>query len=107
MDSKRNEKDEIELNGLHFEWHSLKAATNLRKHKVSFEEATTIFGDEKLLVVPDREHNQEEERYLAFGLSDQGRLLTLCFTERQARIRLISARLAERWERREYETANE
>lgn len=107
MNSRRDENDESALDGLYFEWHKLKAAANLKKHKVSFEEAKTIFGDERLLVIPDREHNEEEERYLAFGRSDRGRVLTLCFTERRERIRIISARLAERWERREYESAND
>jgi uncharacterized protein len=92
---------------LEFEWHPLKAAANLRKHKVSFGEAATVFSDEKHLEVPDREHSDEELRYIAIGRSEQGRLLTLVFTERGTRLRLISARLAEPWERREYESTHE
>ena len=91
---------------LEFEWHPVKAASNFRKHKVSFVEASTIFGDERVLVVPDREHSYDEERSLAIGRSEQGRLITMCFTERGERLRIISARLAERWERREYENAS-
>lgn len=92
---------------LEFEWNPLKAAANLKKHGVSFDEARTIFGDEKLLVAPDREHSDDEARSLAVGLSQAGRFLTVCFTDREGRVRIISARAAERWERREYERANE
>jgi uncharacterized DUF497 family protein len=95
-----------EFDGIQFEWHPFKAAMNLKKHKVSFDEARTIFGDKKNLVIPDREHSYDEERSLAIGMSDQGRVLVMCFSEREERIRIISARLAERWERREYESAN-
>jgi hypothetical protein len=92
---------------LEFEWHPLKAAANQRKHKVSFDEAKTIFGDKKHLEVPDRVHSFEELRYLAIGRSEQKRLLTLVFTERGTKLRLISARIAEPWERRQYENADE
>lgn len=92
--------------GLIFEWHTAKAAANLRKHGVSFDEASTIFGDENHLVIPDREHSFEETRFLAIGRSEEDRLLTVCFTERGTRLRLISARISEVWERREYETTN-
>lgn len=92
---------------LAFEWHIGKAAANLKKHGVSFEEASTIFGDENQLVIPDREHSFEELRYLIIGRSGRDRLLTVCFTERGSRLRIISARIAEPWERSEYETANE
>jgi uncharacterized DUF497 family protein len=107
MDSEQNDVDEKVLEDLEFEWHPPKAAANLKKHKVSFDEAKTVFGDKKHVVVPDREHSTEEERFLAIGLSDRGRFITLCFTERDPRLRLISARLSEPWERREYESANE
>jgi uncharacterized protein len=106
MDSDQDHRNGSDLEGFEFEWHAVKAAANLKKHKVSFDEAKTIFGDKKHLVVPDREHSYGEERYLAIGLSDQRRFITLCFTERDARLRLISARLAEPWERREYENAD-
>lgn len=92
--------------GLEFEWHASKAAANLRKHGVSFDEASTIFADEKQLAVPDREHSLDEMRWLAIGRSGQNRLLTVCFTERGTKLRLISARTAEPWERREYEAQN-
>jgi uncharacterized protein len=107
MDSDLDDRDDEDLDELEFEWYPIKAVANLKKHKVSFEEARTIFGDRKHLVVPDREHSEFEERSLAIGRSDQGRLLIMCFTERRNRLRIISARLAERWERRVYEIGNE
>jgi uncharacterized protein len=107
VDDDRDVSDKSSLEGLDFEWYPPKAAANLKKHKVTFDEAKTIFGDKKHIVFPDREHSYEEERYLAIGSSDQGRLIVLCFTERGPRLRLVSARLAEPWERREYEIANE
>lgn len=91
------------IDDLKFEWHRSKASANLKKHKVSFQEATTVFGDKRHLVVPDRVHSYDEERSLAIRFSEKRRLLTLCFTERKDRIRIISARLAEPWERRIYE----
>jgi hypothetical protein len=107
MDSYQNDLNEDSFEGIEFEWYPPKAAANLKKHKVSFDEAKMVFGDKKHIVFPDREHSFDEERYLAFGKSDQGRLIVLCFTERGRKLRLISARLAELWERREYEIANE
>jgi len=107
MDSDQGDRDESGLRELDFDWHPPKSADNQKKHGVSFDEAKTIFGDQKDIVFPDRNHSDEEERYLAIGRSAQGRLILLCFTERGPKLRLISARLAESWERREYEIANE
>lgn len=92
-----------QFDGLEFEWHSAKAALNRKKHDVAFEEAMTVFADDRGLVVSDRLHSDDEPRSLLIGYSEKRRLLTVCFTERGHRLRLISARLAERWERREYE----
>lgn len=105
-----NEQDDGEwedIKKLEFEWHSVKAAANLKKHHISFDEAKTVFAEKKHLEVPDREHSHDELRFLAIGKSKQGRLLTVAFTERGTKLRLISARLAEPWERREYEKPNE
>lgn len=103
-----NDHDDAEFPGsLAFEWHASKDAANFRKHGVSFDEASTIFADDNQLVIPDRAHSFDEIRYLAIGRSEQDRLLTVCFTERGPKLRLISARVAEPWERREYEGANE
>lgn len=99
----RGAGDRDNIDDLRFEWHPPKASANLKKHKVSFHEAKTVFGDIRHVVVPDRVHSYDEERSLAIGFSEKRRLLTMCFTERKDRIRIISARLAEPWERRIYE----
>jgi len=107
MDSDRDDRNGDSLEGIEFEWYPLKAAANLKKHKVSFDEARTVFGDENALVVPDRVYSDDEERSLIIGRSEQERLLIVCFTERSNRLRIISARPVEPWERREYENANQ
>lgn len=107
MGPEQGKSEREDAGKLEFEWHPIKAASNLKKHKVSFEEAMTVFGDKRHLEVPDREHSYDELRYLAIGRSNQDRLLTLAFTERGSKIRIISARAAEPWERREYETGSE
>jgi uncharacterized protein len=107
MGQGQDSTDGDETGKLEFEWHPPKAAANLKKHKVSFDEAKTVFGDKRHLEVTDREHSFDEMRHLAIGRSEKGRILTLAFTERAAKIRLISARVAEPWERREYENRDE
>jgi uncharacterized DUF497 family protein len=102
----RDHDDRIDIREIVFEWYPPKAQSNLEKHKVSFEEASTIFGDEKLLELPDREHSEEELRFIGVGRSDRDRLLFVNFTVRSEKVRIISARQAESWERREYEIAN-
>ena len=89
--------------GYEFEWDPEKAASNLRDHKVSFDEASTVFGDPLAMLMADPDHSEEEERYLLLGASLQGRLLVVSFAERPPRTRLISAREATRRERRQYE----
>jgi hypothetical protein len=91
---------------LNFEWHSVKAASNLKKHKVSFQEASTVFSDKRRIEAPDLWHSDDEQRYLGIGRSIQGRVLSIYYTFRGERVRIISARIAERWERDEYETRN-
>ena len=86
-----------------FEWDSDKAAENLRKHGVSFEEAVSAFGDPLSILLPDPAHSAGEERYLVLGLSTTGRLIVVAFVERPPRTRIISARLATKRERRDYE----
>ena len=90
---------------LRFEWDAAKAAANLAKHGVSFQEASTAFGDPLTRVVPDPRHSVGEERLALLALSARGRLLAVMFTERERGevIRIISARLATRRERRDYE----
>lgn len=86
-----------------FEWDPDKAAGNLAKHGVSFPEAATVFGDPLAATVPDRPHSHGEARFATFGRSERGRLLAVQHTEREQRIRLISAREASRHERLQYE----
>jgi uncharacterized DUF497 family protein len=86
-----------------FEWDPDKAAFNLRKHSVTFEEAQTVFEDDLFVVFEDPDHLVDEQRYLIMGQSRQGRLLVVAYTERSRRVRLISARQATRYERRAYE----
>ena len=88
---------------LRFEWHGPKAAANRAKHKVTFEEASTVFGDSLGRITDDPRHSEGEERFVLLGQSDRGRLLVVMFTERGEAIHLISARRATRRERREYE----
>jgi uncharacterized protein len=88
---------------LRFSWDARKAASNRRKHGVSFEEATAAFGDPLSLTVPDPDHAAGEERFLLLGQSDRQRLLVVAHAERGDEIRIISARPATRRERRSYE----
>ena len=88
---------------LEFEWESDKAARNLRKHTVSFQEAATVFGDETGATVYDPDHSEAEERFLTIGYSNRGRLLIVAHTDRGNRIRIISARPLKPSERRQYE----
>lgn len=86
-----------------FEWNKRKAELNLTDHGVSFEEASTVFDDERYLIFDDPVHSWEENRYIAIGMSDQSRLLFVSYTERESKIRLISAREVTRRERKQYE----
>ena len=88
---------------LRFEWDPKKAAANLDKHKVSFEEATTVFGDPLGRITDDPRHSVGERRFVLLGRSDQQQFLAVMFTERREIIRIISARYATGVERREYE----
>lgn len=92
---------------LSFEWDPAKDEANARKHGVTFEEASTAFGDPLSITVPNPEHSEREVRFLLLGLSKTGRLLVVAHTERGGRIRIISARPAVRRERREYEQGDE
>lgn len=85
------------------EWQREKADANLRKHGVSFAEASTVFADPLSMLIPDPDHSAEEQRYLVLGLSNRRRLLVVAFTERLPRTRLISARPATGRERKQYE----
>lgn len=86
-----------------YEWDETKAARNLDKHRVSFEEAVTVFGDPLYIDFYDPDHSVEEHRYLIMGQSTAGRLLIVSYTEQDEIVRLISAREATSSERRAYE----
>ena len=86
-----------------FEWDIRKAAANFTKHRVAFEEAATAVRDDFAATVRDPDHSMGEHRYITFGKSPAGRLLMVSHTERGDTIRIISARLATRGERKFYE----
>ena len=86
-----------------FTWDPAKAADNLGKHGVAFEEALTVFGDPLARIHDDPAHSDRERREIIVGHSTRGRLLLVSFTERMRVVRLISARRATRHEREDYE----
>ena len=92
------------LTGYEFEWHEIKAQANVRRHGVSFEESSTVFGDPLAILLPDPDHSKGEERFLLLGMSSRQRVLVVSHVERPPRTRLISARLATPNERWQYET---
>ena len=91
---------------LEFEWDSKKAASNLRKHRVSFKEAATVFDDPLAAVYEDPDHSLTEKRYLTIGTSASGKLLHIAFADRAGRIRIIQARKLTNKERQLYEEEN-
>ena len=93
------------MSALRFEWDPKKDASNQRKHGVSFDEATSVFSDERALLLDDPEHSVDEERFILFGLSSSLRTLVVChcFREADSIIRLISARKATKRERDVYQ----
>ncbi len=90
---------------LQFEWDPNKAVKNIEKHQVSFDEAATVFDDPMFITVVDEEHSVDEERYITVGLSKRGRLLMVAHTDREGRIRIISARKATKKEEQFYAEA--
>ena len=86
-----------------FEWDRRKAKYNLRKHGVSFEEASTVFDDVLADVYEDPDHSGHERRFLTIGTSVRRRLLIVAFADRSQRIRIISARMPTKQEKKSYE----
>jgi len=86
-----------------FEWDQEKAKRNLKNHRVSFDEASTVFSDTMSLTMHDPLHSDEEDRYVIIGNSHKNRLLVVVHVERGNRIRIISARKATRKEKKQYE----
>ena len=88
-----------------FEWDPEKAKANLQKHQVDFEEASTVFDDTQFITFLDDEHSADEERYITIGLSKKSRLLMVAHTDRNERIRIISARKVTKHEEKFYQEA--
>lgn len=88
---------------MNYDWDPVKAAKNLRKHGISFEEAASIFGDPLAYTFADPDHSESEERWLTFGLSIDKRILVVSHMEHAFGIRIISAREATAHERKIYE----
>lgn len=90
--------------GFRFEWDRRKAASNLKRHGVSFEEARTVFFDDRALLIDDPDEDHDEDRFVLLGLSQTARTLVVCHCYRQQDevIRIISARQANKRERRDY-----
>jgi len=86
-----------------FEWDRKKAKSNLKKHGISFQEAATVFGDMLAITFDDPEHSVNEHRFLTFGLSQTGKAIIVSHTERDKSMRIISARLMTKQERKIYE----
>ena len=93
------------MGDLEFDWNPQKAALNLKKHGVSFEEARTVFYDENALHISDPDHSPEEDRFVLLGVSARLRILVVCHCYRKGEslIRIISARKATRQETIIYE----
>ncbi len=88
---------------MRFEWDPEKARRNLKKHRVSFDEAVTAFYDPLSATFDDPDHSDEEQRYITVGFSSQGRLLVVGHTDRGEIVRIISARRATARERKKHE----
>ena len=89
---------------MQFEWDPNKAAGNLTKHEVSFDEASSVFGDPLAISIPDPDHSVDEDRFLTTGLSAAQRLLVVAHVYRGGSIRIIMARDASSKERKQYES---
>jgi len=96
------------MDPLEFAWDEAKATVNLRKHGISFDEARTVFFDERALLLADPDHSQREDRFILLGMSSTLRLLIVChcYREEAQRIRIISARKATRRESTFYPKEN-
>jgi uncharacterized DUF497 family protein len=89
---------------MRFQWDAAKAESNLKKHGVAFEESLTVFYDPLAATFVDPQHSEGERRLLTIGFSAAGRLLVVCHTERAHSVRLISARVATKRERKRHES---
>ncbi|HWX41500.1 MAG TPA: BrnT family toxin [Blastocatellia bacterium] len=89
---------------MQFEWDPTKATYNVLKHGVSFDEASTVFGDPLAITIGDPYHSVDEPRFISIGLSRRDRLIVVSHTERGGKIRIISAREPTRQERKQYDS---
>lgn len=92
------------MDPIEFEWDENKNQINQRKHRISFEEALTVFYDTEALIIDDPDHSEREERFIILGFSDKANLLVVCHCYRASdiKIRIISARKATATEKRQY-----
>jgi len=92
------------MNKITFSWDENKAQTNLVKHKISFNEAMTVFDDENARLILDPDHSQDEERFILLGFSCNSKILTVvhCYRDNEENIRIISARKSTKQEERQY-----
>ncbi len=92
------------MDGLRFEWDDDKEKLNIRKHGISFDEARTVFFDERAIQFFDPDHSEDEDRFILLGMSFQLRIVVVCHCSRQEEsvIRIFSARKADKDEEREY-----
>jgi uncharacterized DUF497 family protein len=93
----------VSMKPVGFDWDDDKAAGNLAKHLVSFEEAMSVFDDPLARIHNDPDHSTDETREIITGYSNSARLLLVCFTEREDEIRIINARKPDKDERRHHE----
>jgi uncharacterized DUF497 family protein len=91
------------IKNVRFEWNTNKSASNQTKHDISFEEAATAFADSLYIEIDDPEHSDNEERFIAYGISERNRLLAVCYTiTKNETYRIISARKATKTEESQY-----
>ena len=91
---------------MNFEWDTGKARQNRRKHRVSFQEAATVFGDPLAVTYPDPDHSISEQRFVTVGMSSAGRVLIVAHVDRDENVRIISSRKTTQRERKHYEEEN-
>ncbi|MEI7997240.1 MAG: BrnT family toxin [Methylococcaceae bacterium] len=93
------------MNSIKFEWEASKAASNIQKHGVTFEEARTVFFDERARLINDPDHSESEERFILLGFSSSLRVIVVCHCYRSEGnvIRIISARKATATEKKAYD----
>ena len=94
----------IIMDYIHFEWDDNKEKENIKKHKISFDEAKTVFGDPNALLIHDPDHSDEEDRFILMGMSQTAKVLVVChcFRGDESIIRIISARKADKQEEKLY-----